>query len=281
MTRTLLESLREHTGETFEAIGLAANVTAGSVAMSASLVAYLAIDRHAGERLALEAARLAWAARAGVPVPTIVDFDSQRRWLVVTRAPDDDILGPRYVDAALAAATTLSQATEPLPAGAPRDRRAGRRSLLARMARMTGSPLNLMEFTRVRAEAAEFPRDTTVHGDFHQGNVLSDGGTAVTVVDFEFVGPGSAGSDIADLWTDLPDVHDRERLLEGGLAAMPGREEQLLTLLHWSTLRHLADLVSGVPRRNWDRPQIDQARGRVAEIRELRFGRAGRAGVGH
>lgn len=270
---TLLEELRLATGHDFAPGSQHGPWMTNVVVRSGQEVAYLAPDERGRERLRSEAARLQWAAQHGVPVPRVLERDVADRWLVVQRVPDDEVEGPAYVDAAVLAARALAAAPDP-PAsvGALHGRASSWQNLPVRALRALVGGVGMGEFRTLRAQVAALPDEVTVHGDFHVGNVLSDAGQAVTVVDFEFLGRGPVGTDLADMWPDLVARPDRERLLAAALAEHPDRSEQLLLLVHWSCLRHLADLVTPVPRRQRDQAEVAAARARLAEARVLRRG---------
>ncbi|MEO6205450.1 MAG: phosphotransferase, partial [Mycobacteriales bacterium] len=189
---------------------------ANQVAIGATVVAYLGADEPSRARIRSERLRLGWAAAAGVPVPAVRAQAADDAWLLVQRVPDDEVYGPTYVDAAVAAAAAVRLAGAPPPhVGIARSRRAHRSDLMVRVTRAVLSPLRLTEFRALRAEVAAVPEDrfVTSHGDFHIGNVLSDTGSSVSVVDFEFLGRGHPADDLMSLWVDLVDPADRQRLL--------------------------------------------------------------------
>ncbi len=248
---------------------------ANQVAIGASVVAYLGANEQSRARIRSERLRLAWAAAADVPVPAVRAQADDDAWLLVQRVPDDEVYGPAYVDAAAAAATALRTAGDPPPdAGLARSRRARRSDLVPRLARAALSPLRIAEFRALRAEVAALPEDrfVTSHGDFHLGNVLSDTGRRVSVVDFEFLGRGHPADDLMSLWVDLVDPADRQRLLRLACDTVDVPRAEVLLFAHWLAVRHLAELVTGVPLLRRDRPEVRVAVTRVTEARALRGG---------
>ena len=241
------------------------------VAAGTHVVAYLGTDDRSRQRIRVEHSRLLWAAAAGVPVPRVYELAPDARWLLVERAPDDQRYGEDYVHAAFAAAATIAAAgPPPAEAGEPRARRARRSDLPVRAIRAALSPLRFAEFRSLRAEVADLDAGTTSHGDFHIGNVLSSGGRAVTIVDFEFLGDGHPALDLMSLWVDLEESGDRALLLELACAELPVARSEILLVGHWLAVRHLAELVTGVSLRQRDQPEVRIAVARIEEIRDLR-----------
>ncbi len=246
---------------------------ANQIAIGPTVVAYVGADPPSRARIRAERIRLAWAADAGVPVPAVRKHADDDAWLLVERVPDDEVYGPAYVDAALAAAAAVRTADEPpVEAGPARPRRASRRDLLPRLARAALSPLRVAEFRALRAEVAALPESShiTSHGDFHIGNVLSHAGQAVSVVDFEFLGRGHPADDLMSLWVDLIDPADRDRLLGAACDTLDVPRTEVLLHAHWLAVRHLAELVTGVALAHRDRHEVKVAVERVQEARALR-----------
>lgn len=271
--RTALQAAQVAAGEPLVLQGRGA-WQANAVAMGASTVAYLGLDEASRDRIRAEQVRLRWAAAAGVPVPRVLAMAPDAAWLVVERVADDERYGPAYVRAAVEAARRVAAAgPPPAEAGAARSRRGRRTDLLLRVARAALSPLPVREFRALRSAAAALTasrEQVTSHGDFHIGNVLSSGGVAVTVVDFEFLGVGHPADDLMSLWVDLEDEADRALLLELACATVGAPRADILLMAHWLALRHLAELVTGVPLRKRDRPEVRRAVERVREARALR-----------
>jgi aminoglycoside phosphotransferase len=217
---------------------------------------YLAGDRAGRERVALEAARLRWAAEQGLPVPPLVSWSEDGAWVVTVRVPDDPPIGSAYVRAAVEAARRLSELPPPPPeilAGTP-SRRAPARGRLRRAARLAAGGIDPREFSRVRALALSLPADRLAHGDYQIGNVLHDREAgAVHLTDFEFLGPAPAGTDVLLLWQTLDRDADRDEALESLLEGTGPQERERLAILHrWIALRTLAEalvLPPGEPER--------------------------------
>ena len=266
----LLAEVQAVRGEPYERGPQNGDWMSNPVLRSASTVVYLGASPSGRARIAAEFHRMQWARRLGIPVPEVLDHERDHRWLLVRRVGDDEVYGPDYVDQAVDIATRLARATEPPPEGSPRSRRGSRHDLVQRAARAVASPLRIGEFRRVRRDVDDLLPGQWAHGDFHVANVLSDGGRSVVLIDFEYVGAGPSGLDLTTLWPDLPDQADRDRLLEATLRLYRGQEPQVLLLLHWHALRHLADLVTPVPLGARETREVAMAAAHVAEARRLR-----------
>lgn len=240
------------------------------VATTRDVVVYLAGGEPERTRVWLEALRLRWAASVGIPVPAVVEVDRRFRWLAVERVPDDPPEGRDYVRAALFAGRTVASAPPPPVdvVGAARPRRASRRSIPVRLARMVRSPLDVAEFRAVRRAALALPSVELAHGDFHPANVLFDRRSGrVRLIDFEFLGLAPRGTDPLMLWTALDRSEDRHAVIDAVLTGTSPEERERLAVLHrWLALRVLADLVT-LPAAYRDRRAIDGAAARVREAR--------------
>lgn len=235
------------------------------VARGARTVAYVAGDAAARDRLAHERDALLLLAAHGVPVPRALSADPEAGWLLVERAPEDPPRGPRYVEAAVAAAAAvgavplsgLRPASTSRAAHGGRERRAPRRGVALRALRALLGPVPVRAFLQHRAAAARLPRTTTAHGDFHPGNVLFDADAGrVAVVDLELLGPAPAGLDLCQLWCGLRDPADRDLVLQA-LRQVPGARPDVL--LPWIAVRSLADVTAALPSRARERDLVDLA----------------------
>ena len=240
---------------------------AAHVALTRSFAIYLGEDEAARSRLAREAALLDWAAGQEIAVPQVVELTADR--LVTRRVAADEQRGAAFVAAAVAAADSVARATPPAPAllQTSSSRRAPRRTVLVRAARMARSPLSLAEFRRARAGLGRLHDSTLAHGDFHPRNLLYDSAAGVVrLVDWATVGPGPAGADLLSLLPQLPHPDDRAALL-AAVRARVADEQHLAALRHWMAVRYVADLVTGRPRRRWQQERIGPALDRMAESR--------------
>lgn len=238
------------------------------VGLTGAHAVHIAYDDRTRSRIREEAARLAWAAGQGIPVPAVVELTDD--WLISVRATDDKASGgAAYVTAAIGAARAIAAAAE-----APPSLRApvaahggGRRAGLQRLYRIVRSPLSPREFRAARASAAQLPRDTLAHGDFVLHNVLFDAARErVTVIDWEYLTTAPAHFDLLMLWVRLADASDRAAVLDETLRTTRDRRA-LGVLHHWLAVRLLADLVTRFPPARWPRARIDQTTRRVAEAR--------------
>ncbi len=231
---------------------------------------YLAGDSAGRARVRLERARSEWAREHGIPTPAVVAAAEDGSWLVVERVPDDAPEGAAYVKAALEAALAFADAPAP-PAALLRgstSRRASRRTLPVRLARMVRWGVDLREFAAVRREALRLPPDTMSHRDFTVGNVLFDAARGrVHVMDLEFMGLAPRGMDPLTLWCGLDAREDREAVVDALLSGADGRERDRLGVLHrWLALRSFADRAVAPP---WLREpdRIGESARLVAEAR--------------
>lgn len=223
-------------------------------------------NSQASKNLVHERQARGWAAQQGVPVPT--EYGHGDGWMVTELVPLLPSEGAPYVDAALAAAARIRAAATP-PPEAVSQWSGSRRTLLQRLYRSAWGGLPLREFRRVRSEAEQLPKDSWIHGDFSDANVLH-GPDGIAVIDWEFVGRGPALADEARLWSTLGDQTDRDRVVRQVTEACD-RQERLHwgILLHWLALRHLAEnLASG--RRHRNERYLNQARTNLVEARRWR-----------
>lgn len=238
------------------------------VGLTGTHAVHIGYDDRTRRRIREEAARLAWAARQGIPVPAVVDVNDD--WLVSERARDDKATGGAdYVAAAIRAARAIAGARERPPSlRAPvAAHGGGRRAGAERLYRMLRSPLSPGEFRAARARAAGLPRDTLAHGDFVLHNVLFDGGQrSVTVIDWEYLTEAPAHFDLLMLWVRLPEQMDRDAVIEEVLRTTADRPAAGV-LHHWLAVRLLADLVTKSGPADWARDRIAHTVQRVAEAR--------------
>lgn len=144
-----------------------------------------------------------------------------RDWLLETAFEPEPFGGAAHVELVAAAAKSL-QGLE-LPEQPPRPERGRARARL----RLLASPLPVADLRRARRVMAETRlASVTIHGDFHQGNVLISGGAA-WVVDWELSGHGPAGSDLLLFGATVERAKDRERLLEAAVELVGDRSEAL------------------------------------------------------
>jgi Phosphotransferase enzyme family len=144
------------------------------------------------------------------------------------------------------------------------------RGRLRRIARQVRSGLPLREFARVRRIAAELPRPTVAHGDYHPGNLLFDERAGrLAVIDWTHAGPAPRHTDLVRLWGQLPSDDDSAALIEAVLRTTPraGRPD-LGALWHWLALRQLAEHLDD-PTGSDDPDYPAQLARRLAAAREL------------
>ena len=238
------------------------------VGLTTDCAIHIAYDEPTRARIREESARLAWAARQGIPVPEV--RDSRPAWLVTARAANDGATGGRqYVEAAVAAARAIAGAREAPPSvrGAVAAHGGGRWAGMSRLGRILRSPLSPLEFRRARAAAAALPRDVLAHGDFVLHNILFDASRGgVTIIDWEYLTYAPSHFDLLMLWPRLAASEDRAIVLEEVSATTRDRRAAGV-LHHWLCVRYLADLVSKSPHSAWDRERVAAAERRLAEAR--------------
>ena len=241
------------------------------VGLTTDCAIHIAHDDRTRNRVKEEAARLAWAARNGIPVPAVVD--QREEWLVTSRAVNDQVTsGQPYVEAAIAAARAIAAASEPPPSlRAPvAAHGGGKKAGMVRLSRIVRSPLSPGEFRDARAAQAELPRDTLAHGDYVLHNILFDTAKAsVTVIDWEFLTRGPAHQDLLMLWPRLEEADDRALVLEEVERTAKDRRGAGV-LHHWLAIRLLADLVTKFAPSDWDKGRISATVERVKEARATR-----------
>ena len=233
------------------------------VALTDSYAVYVAPTETARRSLALEEARLRWAASQGIPVPEVVELTGD--WLITRRVSRAEQAGPAFVAGVIEAARRVAAAAPPPPELlSPAD--AGRPGLptrLYRVARMAGGPVPVRLFWKARRAAAGLPRDTLSHGDFIRSNLPFDARAGrVYLVDWERLGYAPAQTDLLTLWPHLPAAEDRQMVLDEALRRSEDRRA-LGTLHRWLTVRALARLTAG-PRRGWDH-RVGEVAARVRE----------------
>lgn len=191
-----------------------------------------------------------WAITNDIPTPVIYEHSADGSLLVGEHVEPLPSEGHEYVQAALAVATAISVAPAPMLGIPVSGWRAPRSTLLLRVAQLAAAGVDPVRFARTRRAAARIPSQVTVHGDFHDGNVLNLGAGAVSVLDFEHVGRGPRHADALRLITTLEIVSDAEYGLDLLLRGADRADRaDIAAQLDWLALRHLADLATGpVPR---------------------------------
>jgi hypothetical protein len=241
------------------------------VGLTTDCAIHIAHDDRTRSRIREEAARLGWAARNGIPVPSVVE--QRDEWLATTRAVNDGVTSGRaYVEGAIGAARAIGAAPEEPPSlRAPLAAHGGgRRAGAVRAFRIVRSPLSPKEFKATRAAAAALPRDTLAHGDYVLHNILFDASKAsVTVIDWEFLTRAPASQDLLMLWPRLAEADDRALVIEEVERTTKDRAGAGV-LHHWLAVRLLADLVTKFAPGEWDRPRIRATVERVNEARDRR-----------
>jgi hypothetical protein len=235
------------------------------VVLTTDHVVYATPDEPTRQRLATELRRREWARAQGLPQPVVVRAAEDH--VVVERLPDDPPVGRRFVELAIDLCERIGRA-DPPPVevlASSDDRRASRRTLPLRAARMARSPMRMTAFKA--AQRAAFTLDTPVlaHGDFHPGNLLYDAiRERLVPIDWEFVGPGPLHGDLLTLWVHLREPEDRDALVRAVLRAGADRQD-VGTLQRWFVQRHLADLVTSTRVPEWNQAEIDRACGLLDE----------------
>lgn len=242
---------------------------------------YVAATAEGARGLRMESTRRAWAASLGIDVP--LSLHEEPGLVVTERVPADPLTQAACVDAAQDVVQRLTAAVEWPQGGfeASRGRRARRPwTVPARLLRGVSQQVPWPEFRAVRAEASRLPADTVAHGDFQDDNLLwssSDG--RLRVVDWEYAGQHPAGTDLLNLWVQLPWDDLRPALLEAAQRSV-GSRSHVAVLAHWLALRHLAEVATGRPgedgRSAW-RGRLENARASLARARALRTALGGGA----
>jgi hypothetical protein len=237
------------------------------VGLTSGHAVHVAHDEASRFRLMAEAERLLWAAAAGLPVPQVVECTAS--WLVTVRVPAHEPVPGTYVKAAIDAARLipLVPALPPSQHGPHRAYGGSWSTAAIRGGRLLRSPVGWREFHSLRRAMAKLPHDRLAHGAFHPRNILFDRARGtVAVVDWEFLSYRPAQYDLCLLWPRLVASSDRAHVLEAVLA--DATDARTLGVVHrWLALRHLADLVTRLPRERWDSARIEGARERLVEAR--------------
>lgn len=224
------------------------------VVVSREHVAYLAYDEASLNRLDRERTRILWALGAGIPVPEVVE--NSDALLVTARAPVDPPGGTRYVELAVEAASAIAGSEPPELSNLSGHRSAPKRTLVIRGVRALAGGLDPRRFASAKRAAAELPRDTLCHGDFHPNNVLFDARAGrVAVIDWSYLGFQPRGTDLVYFWTRLPDPEDRALLAERLIESSDDRRH-LGTLMRWIAIRSYAEMITDQAWRKWDRAKL-------------------------
>jgi Ser/Thr protein kinase RdoA (MazF antagonist) len=95
------------------------------------------------------------------------------------------------------------------------------------------------------AESAARGRLEVVHGDWHDGNILYQGGSVSGILDFDFVHPDLALVDVA-IATMIPGVEDSAQIVLGyfGSRLPTDHELDVIAIAQWARgLRHIAYFI--------------------------------------
>lgn len=235
---------------------------------------YLAATPAGVAGLRLESTRRTWAAALGIAMPLCLH---EEPGLVVTeRVPADPLTDPLSVAAAVDVVGRLARAGD-WPEGGlggSRPRRLRQPwTVPVRLLRGARRGVPWPEFRALRAEAARLPADVLAHGDFQDDNLLWDRGSGqLRVVDWEYLGLHPAGTDLLNLWVQMPEEEVRPAVLEAVLQSATDRRA-VGVLAHWLALRHLAEVATGHPGDDgaaaW-RGRLANARRSLARAREFR-----------
>ena len=227
------------------------------------LVVDIATGPHGQQLNLLELHGRRWAQAAGLPTVRVLGADERAGdWLAGELVATAPATGPAYLDHALEVSARLARSTPPAGGPGRTSWRAPRRTRPARLARMVAAGVPLRQFSHVRAAAAGLPQVAVAHGDLTYRNLLHVEGTgAVTLVDWEYLGPAPAHVDELRLWSTLKAPGDRAHLLDGLLRTLPQREHAAVGLLAlWLCLRLFAENVAAPAR---DRDAADSAHARA------------------
>ncbi len=180
-----------------------------------------------------------WAVRHGIRTASTISHADDGAWLATQRLIDQPETTMAYVESAWETAERLSRLEDPGFATGAASWRAPRWSVPVRVWRLMRAGIAPTTFVQTRRAAAALPVDAMAHHDYHRANVLNTpslGG--VTVVDWEYAGPGPRHLDIIHLIVDLPSDELAEAawrlLLEH---AEPGERHLLAVQLRWVALR--------------------------------------------
>ncbi len=243
------------------------------VALGADVVVHLARSGASAARLRREVASRAWAAGAGVRVPTSELAEGPEPdavTLVSARVPADPDTDPAYAAAAVAASRALQSAPGPPPEGG-RTWAAPRRDRPLRAVRAALSPLRVRKALALKRSLADLPADGWVHGDYRTHNVLYDATRQqVSVIDWDHAGRGWRGSDLLALWAGVHERAVADVLLEAVLEDRAPEEAPTVgRVLLWSCVRVLAEQVTAQPMSRRDREVVARVRRRVALARSI------------
>lgn len=235
------------------------------VAHSPTRVVYVGDDGDAAAELAVEARRLRWAAAAGIPVARVEH--AGEGIVVATRVPDDDQCGAAFGHALVRTLVAVADAAVPPPevlAGG-RTRADVQRGRLARWRRGLAAHVDLAEYLRARRAVRSLPAEVVCHGDAHDGNLLYDAEEGVVrLADWEMLGIGPRGADLATAWANLRCPAAR-RVVRDGLVHEVGAAPVAALLLAWAAHMHLLDLVTCPDPDAQPQDLVAEARDRVHE----------------
>lgn len=212
----------------------------------------------------------AWATTVGLCTPTVYGADPDGAWLVgewIDSAPPG---GPDFLDRAIETAERIRTAPPPPPGPPASVWRSPRRAAPARTARAVVARMPLRLWWAARSAARALPQTPVVHGDFYHRNVLwqPDRGR-VSVVDWEYLGPGPHHVDLLRMWTILPERAERDALLDRVLAAAPAPERREIAVLGlYLALRLWGENVKA-PARDRDAADLAHARSIQGEAHAL------------
>lgn len=228
-------------------------------------------DSPAGRvRLRRELWGRAWAAAVGLATPAVHAADPDGAWLVGEWIEPGFPGGPAFLDRAVEAAERIRRAPPP-PLGPPASVwRSPATAAPGRTARAVAARMPLRLWWAARAAARALPRTPVAHGDFYHRNVLwQPDRDRVSLVDWEYLGPGPRHGDLLRLWTILPRRDDRDAVLDRLLVAAPAAEHrEIATLGLYLALRLWGENVK-TPRRDRDAADLAHARSIQAEARAL------------
>jgi hypothetical protein len=235
------------------------------------LVIDVATHADGARRLRLEAGGRRWAEARGIATPALLEADPVGRWTVGTWVAAPRSSGPAYVAGCIAAAARIADQTDlPTVAGDATSWRAPQRTAVARTIRTVagGVPPRLWWAAKRQLKELDHPVDVA-HGDFYPGNVLGAADGRVLVVDWEYVGHAPRHTDLARLWSVLPDADDREQVLAELLRDADATERRRVgALLLWHALRLWGENLSA-PRRDRNAITLAHARTAVTDARVL------------